>query len=430
MLDSAALLPRRKILEGGLAGFAAAMMARVLPGCDGGGGTDAGPGATDAGFDAGLDAGPPAPVVFEPRDVPARPSLVSRIAELGPLGEPDANGVRVPVGFTSRVVARSGEPVAGTSYTWHRAPDGGATYVTEDGGWIYVSNAELPLIGGVGALRFDASGAIVAAYPILERTMVNCAGGATPWHSWLSCEEIARGHVYECDPWGEREPVVRPALGVFKHEAAAVDPVNAHVYLTEDESDGRFYRFVPAERTRHGHPDLNAGTLEVASVDTDGNVRWLTVPDPTYEGTVPTAGQVADSTRFRGGEGIWYHAGVVYFATKGDNRVWAYDIASATLEIIYEHATSDTPILRGVDNVTVSCCGDVLVAEDGGSMQIVAILPSGEPRALVQVVGHDESEITGPAFSPDGTRLYFSSQRGATGAGVTFEITGPFHAPA
>ncbi len=143
--------------------------------------------------------------------------------------------------------------------------------------------------------------------------------------------------------------------------------------------------------------------------------------------------QVAESTVFRGGEGIWYHDGVVYFSTKGTGRVWAHHVASATLEVIYDGPSMAAPAIRGVDNLTVSCCGDVLVAEDRGTMKVVAILPSGELKPLLQVVGHDDSEVTGPAFDPSGTRLYFSSQRGVgadarTGTGVTYEVAGPFHA--
>lgn len=419
------VLPRRSVLKGGLSGLAAVMMSRALPGC----------GSVAAGPDAGLDAGarPPdggladAGAAFPVRNIPPPPALRSRIAEIGPLGEPDENGVRLPEGFRSRVIARSGEPVVrGSRFEWHSAPDGGATYGTEDGGWIYVSNSEVPLIGGVGAVRFDAAGEIVAAHRILDGTDINCAGGKTPWHTWLSCEEKPSGRVFECDPFGEHPAVVRPALGVFKHEAAAVDPVEAHVYLTEDEGDGRFYRFVPDRVTERGHPDLSAGRLEVASVGSDGAVRWLTVPDPGYEGGTATRHQVAESTAFDGGEGIWYHDRFVYFSTKGDNRVWAYDVEAARIEVLYD---GGEPTLQGVDNLTVSCCGDVLVAEDGGSMQVVAVLPSGELKPLLQVVGHDGSEITGPAFDPGGTRLYFSSQRGSDGAGVTFEVEGPFHEP-
>ena len=87
------------------------------------------------------------------------------------------------------------------------------------------------------------------------------------------------------------------------------------------------------------------------------------------------------------------------------------------------------PILKGIDNLTVSPRGDILVAEDGDDMQLVALTPNGDVEPVLQVIGHDNSEITGPAFDPSGTRLYFSSQRGTTGLGqdgVTFEVQGPF----
>ncbi len=355
--------------------------------------------------------------------------LVSKIAEVGPLGAPDANGVRLPAGFRARVVARTRERVvAGKEYLWHASPDGGATFGTEDGGWIYVSNSEEPRGGGVGAIRFDRDGVIVDAYAILSNTSTNCAGGPTPWSTWLSCEEIAKGQVYECDPRGARPATVRPALGTFRHEAVTIDPIRHHAYLTEDEPDGCFYRFVPDALGPHGFADLSAGQLEVAVVE-HGAVTWRPVPDPRFQSSTPTRFQVRAATHFNGGEGIWWHDGVVYFTTKGDNRVHAFDTRSSKIRVLYDAAREKTPLLYGVDNVTVSASADVLVAEDGGRMKIVAILPSGELKELMQLVGHPDSEITGPAFDPSGTRLYFSSQRGARG-GTTFEITGPFHVEA
>ena len=118
-------------------------------------------------------------------------------------------------------------------------------------------------------------------------------------------------------------------------------------------------------------------------------------------------------------------------STKGDNRIWAYDTQNQTISTVYDRATTPDPdALFGVDNVTVSACGDVLVAEDGGNMRIVAVLPNGELKPLMQIEGQTGSEITGPAFDPSGTRLYFSSQRAAGFlGGITYEITGPFHEP-
>jgi secreted PhoX family phosphatase len=417
-----AMLERRAFLEGGLV-MLAATLARSMTGC-----SDSDGGASPvSGEDGGADGGATSEGDEFPYEPVSRPKLESLIAAIGPLGDPDANGVRLPAGFTARIVARSGTPaVPGKDYSWHPLPDGGATFALADGGWIYVSNSELPIVGGVGELRFDASGALVDTYSILSRTNVNCAGGPTPWNTWLSCEEVVRGRVHECDPRGKIEAVVRPALGTFKHEAAAVDPVAHRVYLTEDEPDGCFYRFVPDRLGKHGFANLASGRLEVATVAAGGGVTWSAVPDPGFDGETPTRLQVAAATHFDGGEGIWWHAGVVYFTAKGDERVRAYDTATEKMTVIYDAATSPNPILTGVDNVTVSASGDVLVVEDGGDMQIVAILPSGDLLPLAQLVGYPESELTGPAFDPSGTRLYFSSQRGPRG-GTTFEITGPFH---
>jgi secreted PhoX family phosphatase len=402
------------------------LMSRSFAGC-----ADERTRAAGTGVALGADAGEDASAIDEfPYEPIARQKLVSNIAAIGALGDPDANGVRLAPGFTARIVGESGKaPLGAKGHLWHSAPDGGATFPTADGGWIYVSNSELPFGGGVGALRFDAAGAIVDVYPILEGTNLNCAGGPTPWDTWLSCEEFYRGRVHECDPHGRRPAVVRPALGTFRHEAAAIDPIRHHVYLTEDEPDGCLYRFTPAMLGAHGFANLSAGRLEVAEVRADGSLTWHLLPDPLFDADVPTRKQVLAATHFDGGEGIWWHAGVVYFTTKGDNRVRAYDTVGEKLSVLYDAAAATDPILSGVDNVTVSVSGDVLVAEDGGDMQIVAILPAGELKPLVQLVGYPESEITGPAFDPTGTRLYFSSQRGARG-GTTFEVTGPFHLPA
>ncbi|SCD28224.1 WD40-like Beta Propeller Repeat [Streptomyces sp. ScaeMP-6W] len=221
--------------------------------------------------------------------------------------------------------------------------------------------------------------------------------------------------------------VRRDAMGRFKHEAAAADPVRKVVYLTEDVTDGCFYRFTP---TTWG--DLSAGRLEVLRMGsgTSGAVTWAAVPDPSGAATA-TRNQVSGAKRFNGGEGCHYADDTCWFTTKGDNRVWRYDAAAQRLDLTYDDSlvTGGAAPLTGVDNVTGSSSGDLYVAEDGGSMDICVITPDDVVTPFLRIEGQSASEITGPAFSPDGTRLYFSSQRGTSGSssgGITYEVTGPF----
>lgn len=353
----------------------------------------------------------------------------------------------VPRGFSVREVARTGQRAyAGSDYVWHGLPDGGATFPMEDGGWVYASNAEMGgwRQGGVGALRFNAQGDVIDSYSICTGTSKNCAGGPTPWGTWLTCEEIDEGLVYECDPTGRQLAVPAPALGMFKHEAAAVDPVYRHIYLTEDTEDGNFYRFVPDNYPDGGRADLSKGRLEVAVVSgidplQTRPVAWKTVPNPLprlggddpERREAPTRLQVPGATSFNGGEGCWYHEGLVYFTTKGDNRVWVLDTHASTLDLIYDKHTDQAfnPGIDDVDNIVVSAGGDVLVAEDGDEMRLVVVGADVTPFELVNVIGQRDSEICGPAFSPDGERLYFSSQKGYAGDhtdGRIYELRGPF----
>jgi secreted PhoX family phosphatase len=358
---------------------------------------------------------------------PAGPWTVSALATV-----PDANGLLLPEGFTSRVLAVAGQPVAGTGYVWPPFPDGGATFVDPEvkGGWYYVANSESPasIGGGVSAMRFDPDGEIVDAYRLVGDTNLNCAGGATPWDTWLTCEEVEGGRVLECDPTTPNSGQDRPALGRFVHEAACVDAKDRRLYLTEDRPDGLFYRFTPDQ-----WPELDAGLLEAAVVDDAGAVAWRTVPDPGAAST-PIRAQGFGATPFNGGEGVVSgdtpDGRRVWFSTKGDDVIRELDPAAGTMREIYRGTPATT--LHGVDNLWWDEPSERLfVAEDGDDLQLVMLDRAGEGSPMVQAVGHDGSELAGPAMDPKHSTLYFSSQRGLAGtaAGITFAVTGPF-APA
>jgi sugar lactone lactonase YvrE len=351
---------------------------------------------------------------------PAQPG----IGPYGALRPPDANGLMLPPGFTSRELARGNAVVPGTTYPWHVYPDGGATFAAPGGGWVYVSNSESVAASGAGtsAIRFRADGSVDSAYRILSGTNLNCAGGPTPWGTWLSCEEYDYGHVWECDPLGRETAVIRPAMGAFTHEAACGDPAGRRLYMTEDRPDGGLYRFTPSR-----WPDLSDGLLEVAvGAASATRLSWARIPDPSaLSATIRT--QVPGMRRFASGEGIWWDAGVVYFTTKGDNVVWAYDTRTQGIDRIYDRAATPTAALRGVDNITANRAGELYVCEDGGDMEIVLITPDRvvAPFCRLTGAGAISSEMAGVAFSPDGRRMYFSSQRGYDW-GATYEVAGPF----
>lgn len=434
------------------------------------------------------------------------PGFRSRFADIGPLLPPDENGVQLPAGFSSRVIAEYDKPPIPSQpeFRWHSDPDGAGVFRTEDGGWIYVSNCEardattlfgflpeipilsqlarretvaalsnvtgpitgllqldgrlplvLPLQGGVSALRFDRDGNLVDAYPIQRNTTTNCSGGPTPWGTWINGEEIHDGYMFECSPLRDGgTPRRLDRFGRKAHEQVAVDADSRIIYHTEDiTGSDRFYRTVfPADAwPRGGKPDFDRGVLQVLAVD-DGidaarhgpvPVRWVNAID---DGTPQPFVYQEETTVFAGNEGLWFLNGFVFFSTKSDDNIWAIDTFGETIESIYNPedgpigspVDANEPQLAGVDNIAMTLDGEMIVVEDGGHMRAVVLLPDGRTMPLLRLPGPEggplATEVTGPAFSPDGRRLYVANQRALRDGtptvfgrgGVIYEITMPF----
>ena len=367
----------------------------------------------------------------------------------GPFGPPvvdTGHGFLVPAGFTTRVVATGGDPVAGTDYVWHPASDGAGTFATRDGGWILVSNSESRrATGGASAIRFGPPGGdgvapITDAYRVLGRDVGttsagNCAGGVTPWGTWLSCEENdGAQHVWECDPTGRSPAIELPQLGTFAHEAAAVDPAAGIVYLTEDREDSRFFRWVPDAAPRPGRrPDFDRGRLQVAGFgDPPGSARQGAATWIDVDASDPSSYTADGSTRFVRGEGAWFHDGFVYWVATTNSEVYAYDTRTDRQVLLHDDRVEGSP-MRYADNICVHPhTTDLYIAEDGTDrIEVVIITAPGDDgtRQVAPFVRalpgeHDDSEFAGPVFDPSGTRLYLASQR--RGDGVVYEISGSF----
>jgi hypothetical protein len=329
-------------------------------------------------------------------------------------------------------------------------------------------------IGGGGTtsleMRVTRDGGVekVRDFVSLGGTIVNCAGGSTPWGTWITCEETtegrrrgwhrAHGYVFEVPASAEEQVEARPvpAMGRFVHEAAAVDPASGIAYLTEDarvdpsrdQLGSGFYRFVPSvpgrlaeggrlqalavkERPRYEtyHGQQVAVTLPAV---------WVDVPDPDPANAEDDVSAVlrqavaAGAAVFERLEGCWYGAGCVFFtaASAGDARcgqVWQYrprDDRRGELTLVFE--SPGPGVLEGPDNLTVSPRGrGLLICEDNGrDVHLRGLTAEGALFDFARNLA-DTREFAGVCFSPDGETLFVNLQ-GSLLRSATYAIRGPW----
>ncbi len=417
--------------------------------------------------------------------------------EYGSLMEDPKQIIKLPKGFTYKIIGRRGDPMS-DGLLQPDKPDGMATFVGSNGRVILVRNHELmptnfgafgsenelmskidaskiydfregnlPCTGGTTTLVINEENLEVEkSWLSLAGTLRNCAGGPTPWGTWVSCEEIviplgngySKGHGYNFEvPASEQiglvDPVPLKAMGQFNHEAICVDPRTGIVYQTEDAHDGLIYRFLPHEKgnlvkggrlqalaikgqksasTRNWKKD--AGTFPINKKIA---VEWLDMPNAAEspEDDLRIRGYANGAAKFARGEGMWFGNKELYFACTSGGKTKTGQIFRyipspeegtaaeknnpGQLELFLE--PNDMDLLKYCDNLTIAPWGDIVLCEDRNHPRVVGVTKGGKVYHLAESV-YLESEFAGGVFSPSGKTYFVNIQH----AGLTLAIQGPW----
>ncbi|HEX8552024.1 MAG TPA: alkaline phosphatase PhoX [Abditibacteriaceae bacterium] len=436
------------------------------------------------------------------QDVFAQAATASATGRYGDLVTDRNKILDLPRDFSYRVISRSGQPMHG-GLRVPGMPDGMAAFGGPNGKVILVRNHELqnewkssgpfgndlenlklvnrahfydfgggtaPSLGGTTTLLYNpAKGAVENQWLSLAGTIRNCAGGPTPWNSWITCEETVypkgtngaeRDHGYNFEVPATATPrlaapIALEAMGRFNHEAIAVDAKTGIVYQTEDRDNGLIYRFIPnmpGQLARGGKLQALAArdttSLETRNWDFATRLpkgivvetRWIDMDEVhSPKDDLRTRGFASGAAVFARGEGMWSAVAngksEIYWACTngGQNKkgqIWRYLPSPfegtaqeakqpGRLELWAE--PNDGDVCNNADNLTVSPRGDVYFAEDGKAPNgIAGISRKGELFRFARV--NSSSELAGVCFAPDGKTMFFNAQKD----GLTFAVTGPF----
>ncbi|WMX44459.1 alkaline phosphatase PhoX [Streptomyces roseicoloratus] len=422
----------------------------------------------------------------------AASAALGRHSGYGPL-VPDPHGLLdLPAGFHYKVLSRQGDPLRSGEGPVPGNHDGMGAFAGRGGRVHLVRNHEnrttgkigVPVVdgltydpaakGGCTALTLDRRDEVLDERVAIAGTAVNCAGGPTPWRTWLTCEETEdkagtsgytkdHGYVFEVDGADPRRTGAVPltAMGRFQHEAVAVDPYSGIVYETEDAFQhpfGLFYRFLP-EKPLGGTGSLRAGgalqamrvpgvpdlsVVREAGTRFDG-IEWVPVPDPSAAETPIRLQDFGRRgiTHAQKLEGCYWGGSSVYFVSSfarvsdGSGathfgQVWKYEPGRRRLTLVVVFGPDTDPRLPGEspDNICLAPAGGLMVCEDGdGAQHVFGVSRRGEVYAVArgaQNLGTPDApewgEFAGVTFSPNGRTMYVNCYT----PGTTFAVRGPW----
>lgn len=414
-------------------------------------------------------------------------SIISNILPI----QNDPNGIlKVMEKFSYKIISEKGQ-IMSDGLTVPDKADGMASFIGEDGKIILIRNHEIghfktiekllklnpfyknknymnknknliydlgkngvPCCGGTTTLVYNPkSKKIEKEYLSLAGTLVNCSGGPTPWNTWISCEEtvatqnydLAKNHGYNFEVTPSENinlnnAIPLKAMGRFRHEGVAIDPVTSIAYQTEDRDEGLIYKFIPNTKEQY----IMGGKLQSLSIKNGLNdtrnwnknnynknikykIEWLDIEDVENKDD-KLRYSMADkgAAIFARPEGIWFSNNIVYFTcTSGGakklGQIWKLDVKKQTIELMFESHNSDT--MRKCDNITIAPWGDVIVCEDGkGKDKIIGIKENGDTYVIAEN-SFNNSEFAGVNFSPDGSILFVNIYSPT----MTIAITGPWN---
>lgn len=423
------------------------------------------------------------------------PAGRSEVTGYGPLIRDPNSLLDLPKGFSYRVISRYGN-VMDDGFVVPNAGDGMGAFAAGRGKVALVRNHELsprdlrfgpfpskvgadfltydrikdkdamPLPGGTTTLIYDLkSGRTEAEWLSLSGTIRNCAGGITPWGSWLTCEEnvtragdgVGQDHGYIFEVPSAHKGLVTPvplkAMGRFNHEAACVDPRTGIVYLTEDRDDSLLYRFIPNAKGdlarggrlealalgKAGIADSRNWTETAVKRATQYRANWIPLDDPeSPNDDLRKRGAAKGATLFARGEGIWWGKGEFYFTctdggAKKLGQIFRYvpaakegfageSDAPGMLDLFYE--SSDAAAYNYGDNLCVMPNGHLMVCEDQYTdivdNHLRGITPGG--KAYMFARSRVQTEFAGACFSPDGSTMFVNFYAPT----MTLAIKGPW----